>query len=464
MTNTADNTTQAQRQALSGASDLGHAEHRRSRLVSPVSSAERYAKRSDGRHGHTLPPLQLPPLQTSPARHDAGYIGKRVEISGLLSSSPPEWQPLDRRSQSHPYDYQQPSHSLEATLREHRPWVQHDHSSVSTRHYAIPRQRVASSPSKRSQPTSDRNSTAVSWQSHVHGRDSELSPSAHSPTNTTGSFVSNHPSGSSNQSPSVPNATFHASGPPSLVSLPPPELNYQLSIRQQPIAARACGYGERDRRVIDPPPILQLKITDKETSVPEQDEGAMLAVHCTLLSTDGDDDQAAAVDTSFIDAPPARCLMGTLVASPYQAKDENGIAGTFFVFSDLSCRKPGTYKLEFKMLRVDPLQMRPGSKVGVVATIESQTFTVYQAKDFPGMRASTALLTALREQGLAVGLKKGTEARISKGRKRQQSESSVESGGSEGESGGSPGSHESGKKSSGEKTTPRRKVKNKSKT
>lgn len=35
-----------------------------------------------------------------------------------------------------------------------------------------------------------------------------------------------------------------------------------LHIRQEPIAARACGAGDKDRRAIDPPPILQLLITD----------------------------------------------------------------------------------------------------------------------------------------------------------------------------------------------------------
>uniref|UniRef100_A0A093XPF6 Velvet domain-containing protein n=1 Tax=Talaromyces marneffei PM1 TaxID=1077442 RepID=A0A093XPF6_TALMA len=41
---------------------------------------------------------------------------------------------------------------------------------------------------------------------------------------------------------------------------PPPRL--RLHIRQQPIATRACSAGEKDRRTIDPPPILQLLVTD----------------------------------------------------------------------------------------------------------------------------------------------------------------------------------------------------------
>ena len=38
---------------------------------------------------------------------------------------------------------------------------------------------------------------------------------------------------------------------------------YELMICQQPKSARMSSFGERDRRPLDPPPILQLKIYDK---------------------------------------------------------------------------------------------------------------------------------------------------------------------------------------------------------
>lgn len=119
--------------------------------------------------------------------------------------------------------------------------------------------------------------------------------------------------------------------------------------------------------------------------------------------------------------------MGTLVASPYQAKDERGIAGTFFVFPDLSCRAPGRYRLHFKLLRIDPYNMQQGAIHGTVASIITDVFNVYTAKDFPGMRASSALLKALRRQGLNVGVKKGSEARRGKaGRMKKEDASSSE--------------------------------------
>lgn len=218
--------------------------------------------------------------------------------------------------------------------------------------------------------------------------------------------------------------TMHAAMLEPRVSRLPP-LKYTLSIRQQPAAARACGFGERDRRVIDPPPILELKITDPATGRPEQDHNGMLALHCTLMTPDGKHDDTEVASTGP-EQPASRRLMGTLVASPYQAKDEHGVAGTFFVFPDLSCRSPGKYRLRFKLLRIDPMAMAPGVSYPSVHVIQSDVFSVYTAKDFPGMRASSGLLVSLRRQGLNVGVKKGSEARKGKGKTKKESSSSEE--------------------------------------
>ncbi|KAK5118415.1 hypothetical protein LTR62_002929 [Meristemomyces frigidus] len=203
-------------------------------------------------------------------------------------------------------------------------------------------------------------------------------------------------------------------------------LHFTLLIRQQPAAARACGFGERDRRVIDPPPILELRTTDAETGAPRDDHQAMLALHCTLMTPDGRHDDTE-VPGSEPNTQATRRLMGTLVSSPYPAKDEHDVAGLFFVFPDLSCRSPGRYRLRFKLIRIDPANMRPGQSSPVVANIMSDIFAVFTAKDFPGMRASSALLKALRRQGLNVGVKKGSEARKGKGKtKKEESDSDDE--------------------------------------
>ncbi|KAK1024824.1 hypothetical protein LTS16_023707, partial [Friedmanniomyces endolithicus] len=216
---------------------------------------------------------------------------------------------------------------------------------------------------------------------------------------------------------------------PTTTTQPPPFI-YDLLIRQQPLAARACGFGEKDRRVIDPPPIIELRVTDA-SGAPREDRGALLALHCTLMTEDGTQDDAA-VQPAEPNTQPTRRLMGNMVASPYYAKDEHGRAGTFFVFPDLSCRAPGRFRLRLRLIRIQHSSMKVGMQSPTVVGALTDVFTVFTAKDFPGMRASSALLKALRRQGLSVGVKKGSEARKGKGKVGRRGESGEESGDEEG--------------------------------
>ncbi|KAN0095270.1 Velvet factor domain containing protein [Hyaloscypha variabilis] len=183
---------------------------------------------------------------------------------------------------------------------------------------------------------------------------------------------------------------------------------YTIRMRQQPVAARACGFGERDRRVIDPPPILQMDI-DAPNSTAE-DIKAMLrqpytVVHCTLWDPINDRDDTAMPGTT--DKRQQRRLMGTLVASPFVGKDEHDVEGCFFCFPDLSVRTPGTYSLRFKLVNLDPTRMGRGYSAPVQSTVKSEKFNVYNAKDFGGMRASTELTKRLKHQGCLISVKKG---------------------------------------------------------
>ncbi|KAF2277704.1 uncharacterized protein EI97DRAFT_362405, partial [Westerdykella ornata] len=185
-------------------------------------------------------------------------------------------------------------------------------------------------------------------------------------------------------------------------------LNYELRVRQQPIAARACGFGERDRRVIDPPPIIQLLVTDPKTGAPEEEElrYSLNVVHCTLWNAEGTNEETALIQP---DRRTTRRLMGQLVASPSVAKDEHDVEGCFFCFPDLSCRTHGRYRLRFVLMRIDPMNLHVGGYSPILTEVLSDVFTVYTAKDFPGMRSSSALTRALKLQGCNIQVKKGNE-------------------------------------------------------
>lgn len=351
----------------------------------------------DAAHSHALP--WLPPIVEHPSHY--GYGSAALPPMRLQSTHAPQ--------------HALPQSGLSRSPLSIAQLLSSDCTS-STR--PEPRAQVSPSPT----PTSHESST-TSWNSGAPPRSDHLPVhNASPPSRRWPKSVDLDTKGSHDRADYSPTTTSQssASGSQSDYSEPArvqpvprknmlPNLNYQLSVRQQPTAARACGFGERDRRTVDPPPIVELKITNKTTGEPEQDPSALLALHCTLLTHDG-----RAHDFEAVPPQPNRQLMGTLVASPYQSKDNNGIAGTFFVFSDLSCRHPGKFRLTLTLLRVDPTNMLPGAVHGSVANVVTDIFTVFTAKDFPGMRASSALLKSLRRQGLNVGVKKGSEARNGK--------------------------------------------------
>ncbi|TVY85288.1 Sexual development regulator VELC [Lachnellula suecica] len=187
-----------------------------------------------------------------------------------------------------------------------------------------------------------------------------------------------------------------------------PPVKYSIRMRQEPIAARACGFGERDRRVVDPPPILQMMVEDPHSTAEELSalmRQPCAVVHCTLWDPVANKDDTAMPGTT--DKRQQRRLMGTLVSSPFVGMDEHDVEGCFFTFPDLSVRTPGTYSLRFSLMILDPLKMRSGDRVPISSIVYSQSFHVYNAKDFSGMRASTELTKKLKQQGCLISVKKG---------------------------------------------------------
>ena len=159
-------------------------------------------------------------------------------------------------------------------------------------------------------------------------------------------------------------------------------------------------------------------------------------VHCALLSLPSQSSTTASTADVTTVADPnnanklSRRLMGTLVASPFigidpdapASSDANSRLGCFFVFPDLSCRQNGFYRLRFTLMKVNVEMTPTGGRSSIVGTVESDVFEVFSAKDFPGMRASTALTKELKRQGAAVSVKKGNEAKAGKkGKKRGSS-------------------------------------------
>ncbi|KAF9237961.1 velvet factor-domain-containing protein, partial [Melanogaster broomeanus] len=195
-------------------------------------------------------------------------------------------------------------------------------------------------------------------------------------------------------------------------------LEYELKVRQEPKQARMCGVGA-DRRPIDPPPIIQLRVIDPHTrqppspANPDGEDGDPNYAHSFLQNpyyfmfaslAKPDDD----TELHWLKDNKTRCTTGSVVSSLYHLKDtenRNEDAG-FFVFPDLSVRTEGSYRLKLSLFEV------VGNTVRHCKSIYSQPFYVYTAKKFPGMEAeSTPLSCSLADQGIKIRIRKDIRVR-----------------------------------------------------
>ncbi|KAF8814495.1 hypothetical protein BYT27DRAFT_6966287 [Phlegmacium glaucopus] len=169
---------------------------------------------------------------------------------------------------------------------------------------------------------------------------------------------------------------------------------YELVVRQEPKQARMCGVGGKaDRRPIDPPPIVQLRVIDP---VAQQSGSSTTPSRRRRNSTSGsapgsptpsaastarlhpeDPIDAASYAQSFLQNPyyfmfaslarpdddaelhwlkdgRTRCTTGSVVSSLYHLKDpqHNNEDAGFFVFPDLSVRTEGSYRLKLSLFEV----------------------------------------------------------------------------------------------------------------
>lgn len=184
-------------------------------------------------------------------------------------------------------------------------------------------------------------------------------------------------------------------------------IKFSLELRQQPQSARSCGLGDKDRRVIDPPPIVALSVEGPKLSSSDVDKYMRYPMYMVSVSIYN---ETGVQDLSVMSEEyrHQRRLMGTPVTTAFFAKDEFNKDGCFFPFADLSCRTPGVYRLQFdvSMIALPPNHSQRFLKLAVVM---SEPFTVYNAKDFPGMVSSSPLARRLKEQGCIISIKKGAD-------------------------------------------------------
>ncbi|CAO3614581.1 unnamed protein product [Cunninghamella blakesleeana] len=183
--------------------------------------------------------------------------------------------------------------------------------------------------------------------------------------------------------------------------------NYQLIIREQPQQCRMSGFGEKDRRPIDPAPIIQLKMYNEEEEINLFEYQIPLCVIQASLWSSDCTQQLDVVQviqkksSSKVQSNPIRTLTGTLSSSPSLLRDLDDSLGVFFSFPDISVRVAQTYCLKFDLLLISD----SSNSAEIVTHVFSDPFIVYPVKDFPGMKESSLLAKYLSKQGLKVSVR-----------------------------------------------------------
>ncbi|GAB7357420.1 hypothetical protein MBLNU459_g8348t1 [Dothideomycetes sp. NU459] len=203
------------------------------------------------------------------------------------------------------------------------------------------------------------------------------------------------------------------------------KITYKLKVLQQPERARACGSGAKssaDRRPVDPPPIVELRIYEGDATS-EKDITFQLNANYFLFATL---EQARPIAQGRVPQDPNRLtvLTGTPVAGMVYL-DRPEPAG-YFIFPDLSVRHEGKYRLgfslyeELKETKDEDQSEEPSANAatGVAEAhvthrleVKSQPFTVYSAKKFPGLASSTSLSRTVAEQGCRVRIRRDVRMR-----------------------------------------------------
>jgi hypothetical protein len=82
------------------------------------------------------------------------------------------------------------------------------------------------------------------------------------------------------------------------------------------------------------------------------DELPYLVCHLTLLTTTGDDATMVIAPEPPDQGSAVAMVYGTLIASPTQMENMEGMTGVYFCFPDVSVRYDGRFKLHATLLRI----------------------------------------------------------------------------------------------------------------
>lgn len=174
---------------------------------------------------------------------------------------------------------------------------------------------------------------------------------------------------------------------------------YRLTVKQQPERAKAANAKDKDRKPVDPPPILQLDVDPSQDPLQMYITSPYLFVQTFLIGASDSDPE-----------PDLNALTGNTCTSGHVVKDDRGVHNMMFCLNDISVKKEGSYRLKFCLFKLNTST----GDVENLTSICSQPFTTYSGRHFPGMSESTSMTRLLVDAGVRLRLRKESKAMSTK--------------------------------------------------
>ncbi|KAJ1672356.1 hypothetical protein IWW47_003543 [Coemansia sp. RSA 2052] len=130
------------------------------------------------------------------------------------------------------------------------------------------------------------------------------------------------------------------------------------------------------------------------------DETGKTLIDTVPVVVDGNQQDTAS--SAAYETAPGQPIFGARESSVYPIKDLDDKQKVFYCFPDMRVRNLGRFRLRF-MLFYLPDEDSPFPRANtILATVTSDVFTVYNARDFPGIGKTTALSKKLSSQGVPI--------------------------------------------------------------
>ncbi|KAJ3380605.1 hypothetical protein HDU92_005876 [Lobulomyces angularis] len=179
---------------------------------------------------------------------------------------------------------------------------------------------------------------------------------------------------------------------------------YKLVMRQEPVHVRMCGGSDKDRRTIDPPPIVEVLEVDEAGQLYPIIKDSGFFIMRVELWNEAKTERAKIRKRINKDLP---LILGDLVMGSRVLLDDLGRTGTFFVFDDISVRYQGRFSLKFKFYDLESEDENDClvSKATIKTDIFSENFVAITAREFPGMLKSSQITKVFKTQGLKLSVR-----------------------------------------------------------